>query len=413
MLYLSIAFRNIAKNLRKNALTVLMISFGIVALYIYGGSNSSMFNQFRDGVIRDQFGHYQLHAKGFLENGKKAPYDYLIEDYPQIEAELLQNGDIDYLAPRLSFSGIAASDDRSAVVRGFGGRAESESRMEYGKISAGAFFSAAGDSPAEENPLAVLGENALKKTGGSIGESLTVLVNMKGGGAAAGDFLITGTKKGFGDGDTQNRMLMVADLRGVQDLVGAGNSVDTVIVHLKEGSHLRDTERAMAEFCAKHGLEYRKWEDLAVFYTRSREVFAMNERILTSIILVISIFIIINTLYMTYMERVREIGTMRAIGTRKEQIAFIVMGESVILSAIGCTVGVLVAATISAVINALGGIHHPASVFNEEAFYTLIEPEPLAILAYYGLFVCVSLIGSLVISFRSLRISIADSLRWN
>ena len=68
---------------------------------------------------------------------------------------------------------------------------------------------------------------------------------------------------------------------------------------------------------------------------------------------------------------------------------------------------------ISLAVNALGGIHHPASVFNEEPFSTLIKPEPAAIAFYYGLFVCVSVAGSIVISLRSLRVSIADSLRWN
>ena len=407
MPYCAIGFRNISKNLRKNALTALMISFGIVALYIYGGSNAHMFRQFRDGVISGQYGHFQLYARGFLEHGKKSPYGYLIEDYSRMEEELLRDGYIDYLAPRLSFSGIAASDGRSSVVKGFGGRAESEARMEYGRVSRGSFFGS------EEGSCAVLGENALGKTGASIGESVTVLARMKDGGATAGDFRITGTKKGFGQSDVMNGMLMVADLRGVQELLGTGDAVDTVIVHLKDGGREREAERAIAGFCAANGLEYRRWDELAVFYTRSREVFAMNERILTAIILVISAFIIVNTLYMSHMERVREIGTMRAMGTTKAQVCLIVMSESAVLAAIGCTIGVAAAVAISLAVNALGGIHHPASVFNEEPFSTLIKPEPAAIAFYYGLFVCVSVAGSIVISLRSLRVSIADSLRWN
>ncbi len=419
MPYFTIAFRNIVKNLRKNSLTVLMISFGVVALTVYGGSNAHMFGQFRDGVIRLQYGHFQLHAAGFLEHGTASPYGYLIENFSRIEPELLSNDDIDYVAPRLSFTGIAAGDDRSAIVRGFGGRAGAERRMEFGTVSEGSFLppesdASAGDfSRSAEGPHAVLGEGALGKTGASVGESVTVLANMKEGGASAGDFLITGAKKGFGENDALNHMLMVADLRGVQDLVGADDSVDTVIVHLKEGRREREAERAIAEFCGKHGLEYRRWDELAVFYARSREVFAMNERILTAIILVISVFIILNTLYMAYMERVREIGTMRAIGTRKTQVALIVTTEGVILSVLGCTLGVIAASAIALAVNACGGIYHPASVFNEEPFSTLITPEPLAILSCYGLFVCVSLVSSLVIAFRSLRIPIADSLRWN
>ncbi len=410
MVYLAIAIRNIAKNLRKNALTVLMISFGIVALSLYGGSNAHMFRQFRDSVIKTQFGNFRIHAKGFSEHGRKSPYAYLIERYSAIEQELLRNDDIDYVAPRLSFAGIVASDERSAVIRGFGGRAEAETRMEYGKVSSGSFFDS---NPHEETSRAILGENALRKVGAPIGDSVTVLVTMKGGGASAGDFLITGVKKAFGQDDILNGMLMVADLSGVQNLVGADDSVDTVIVHLKEGRDAKKAEGNLAEFCAKHDLEWRRWDELAVFYARSREVFAMNERILTAILLVISVFVIVNTLYMTYMERVREIGAMRAIGATRSYVARIAMCESAILAIIGCTAGVIIAAVISLLINATGGIYHPASVFNEEPFHTLIQPEPSAILSYYALFVGVSIIASLIISIRASRISIADSLRWN
>jgi putative ABC transport system permease protein len=407
MMYFTIGMRNITKNLRKNLLTILMVSFGMASLFIYNGSNSQMFKQFRDHVIHEQYGYFQLHAKGYTELGRKAPYDYLIHDYTSIEKKLLEAKDIDFVAPRLNFSGIASDDEKSTVVKGFGGVPAAEARMEYGKVKEGEFLD---DHLAGE---AVIGELVLKKLSSPVGSSITVLSSMKGGGMSAIDLKITGTKKGYGESDVMNQMLILADLGSVQNLIGAPDTVDTIIVHLKNEHLFSQKESAIARFCDMNGLEYKRWDDLAVFYERSREVFAMNENILTTMILIISLFIIINTLYMAYMGRIREIGTMRSIGTTKAQIIKITVIESIMLSIFGCTFGVAAGSVIACIINVTGGIYHPVTVFNENPYYTLIKPDALSVITYFMLFVSVSIVASLVLSFRTLRLSIADSLRWN
>lgn len=414
MVYFKIAIRNITKNVRNNILTLLMIAFGIVALYVYTGSNTEMFRQFRNTVIHEEYGHFQLHAKGFLEFGRKNPYEYVIKDYSALESELLRLTDIDFVAPRLNFSGIASSDEKSTVIKGFGGLRDPESKMEYGKVTDGTFL---GDRTAftetsEMLAQAIVGERALMKASSSIGETLTVLSTMKDGGITAVDFHITGTKKSYGESDVMNEMFILADLAAVQELLEMRDSVDTIIVHLKNERSFGKKEKSIAEFCKSHALEYQRWDDVAIFYQRSRAVFAMNEKILTSIILIIALFIIINTLYMAYMSRVREIGTMRAIGTTKQSITKIMLYESLILSVLGCSLGLILASLIALGINIAGGIYHPASVFNEDAFYTQIKPETLTMSFYFLLFMSVSVIASIVISFRALRLSIADSLRW-
>ena len=407
MLYLKLGLRNILKNFRKNLLTISMISFGMIALFVYGGSNTQMFGQFRDMVVHEQYGHFQLHAKGYSEFGKKKPFDYLITNASEIERQLLAEGSVNFVAPRLHFSGIASSDTRSAVIQGFGGDAAAEGRMEYRKVNAGEFI---GNT---DKACAVIGELASRKLSTSIGSTITVLANMKGGGISAVDLTITGTKKSSGESDIQNQMFILADLASVQELIDAPDSVDTIIVHLKDGQSFKKAERQIVEFCKANNLEYETWNDLAVFYERSRQVFSMNEKMLTTIILIISVFIIVNTLYMSYMSRVREIGTMRAIGTTKKQVLELFISESIILALSGCLLGIIVASLIAGIINGLGGIYHPSSVFNEDPYYTLIKPEFTMILLYCLLFTAVSIAASVVISFRALKLSIANSLRRN
>ena len=127
---------------------------------------------------------------------------------------------------------------------------------------------------------------------------------MKGGGISGADFTITGTRKSFGENDVVNSMFMLADIGDMQTVLGVGDSAEAVIIHLKDQASFSRVEKT-AEVCRRYGLEYRKWSDLAVFYERSRQVFMMNQHILTAVLLLISVFIIVNTMYMTYMERVK------------------------------------------------------------------------------------------------------------
>src|SRR3712207_8466927 len=54
----------------------------------------------------------------------------------------------------------------------------------------------------------------------------------------------------------------------------------------------------------------------------------------------VSAFGVVNTLSMSVFERTREIGVLRAIGTTRLQVGRLIIDEGVVISLIGCLVGV-------------------------------------------------------------------------
>ena len=54
----------------------------------------------------------------------------------------------------------------------------------------------------------------------------------------------------------------------------------------------------------------------------------------------VSAFGVVNTLSMSVFERTREIGILRAVGTTRLQIGRLIIDEGVVISLIGCLVGV-------------------------------------------------------------------------
>ncbi len=69
--------------------------------------------------------------------------------------------------------------------------------------------------------------------------------------------------------------------------------------------------------------------------------------VMTSIVAVlIGAIGMLNTMIMSVLERVREIGILRAVGWRKSRVVRMILGESVLLSLIGAVLGIGVAAAV-------------------------------------------------------------------
>lgn len=59
------------------------------------------------------------------------------------------------------------------------------------------------------------------------------------------------------------------------------------------------------------------------------------------IAMVIGVFMVMNTMLMSVQERIREIGILRAVGWVKRRVLVLILGEAVVLSAIGAVLGII------------------------------------------------------------------------
>ena len=94
----------------------------------------------------------------------------------------------------------------------------------------------------------------------------------------------------------------------------------------------------------------------------------------------VSAFGVVNTLSMSVFERTREIGVLRAVGATRSQIGRLVIEEGVVISSIGCLIGVAVGSLLGYLFVRGSG----AGGFEVDFFYPKI-PALAALLA--GLFI--------------------------
>ena len=79
-----LALRNVFRNRRRSAITLLVIVFGAVGLILFGGYKAITFRGLRESTIRDRLGHLQIYKRGFERAEAKKPLEYGLDDVAQL-----------------------------------------------------------------------------------------------------------------------------------------------------------------------------------------------------------------------------------------------------------------------------------------------------------------------------------------
>jgi putative ABC transport system permease protein len=125
-------------------------------------------------------------------------------------------------------------------------------------------------------------------------------------------------------------------------------------------------------------------------------MYAIMAAITFSVLLVMG-----NTMAMTVRERTKEVGTLKAIGFQRRTIAFLFLGEALIVACVGAAIGI-------------GGaqlIYHSVPVGTYIPFFSQFIPTGQTLLAAFTLSVLVGLISVAYSAYRVSGLTIAEALR--
>jgi putative ABC transport system permease protein len=134
---------------------------------------------------------------------------------------------------------------------------------------------------------------------------------------------------------------MFLPLRAAQAVFSAKGRVDTIHLVLDEKADIDSVERGIAAMLPP-GLSVRR---PAARSQLAEETLLTSEeglRLATSLSLVVSVFIILNTYLMNVGERRRQLSILRAIGATKGQVMRLLLAEGLLMGAVGTVIGMLV-----------------------------------------------------------------------
>lgn len=405
--------RNILRNKRRTTITSLVICFGLTGLMLLCGFIENAFKTLREGTITSGLGHVQLYKKGYHVQGVIEKAKYCIDDYENIKTILKEDPilapEIKMIAAELDFTGLAASRETSAPCMGRGVEVDKDFLLStFDRLVEGEQLSL--DGLPDDG---LVGKGLSGALGAKLDGVLTLLVVTKSGALNALDMTVRGIVQGAAK--EYDDTILKLSLQHAQRLM-ARKDVSKIVILLKHTQKTDEMAKRLDEIIKAKNLniEYKTWVELAQFYHGVRGLYRGMFIVFLSIIFVVAVLSVLNTMTMSVMERVREIGTLRALGTSRKSTIKIFLVEGLMLGVIGALVAIFVTLFIAFMINYVkGGIllpPPPGRTFGYQAYFDV--PEHPWIL-FFGFLVSMvtCLVSSILPAIKASKMNIVDALR--
>jgi putative ABC transport system permease protein len=332
-----LALRNVFRNRRRSLITFSAVMIGILSFIIMEGITESLQNQSIRMLKKVETAHLKVYARGYWDERNKEPLKYRIADYAKIK-KIIENKD-----------GVAGTTGRiNFQVQLYKGRNEMPCIGTAIEINGGDKKVFNLQDSIVKGKFLTTGENVL------MGTDLAELYDAKPDSWVTIEFK---DKNGVYDA-------IQAQLAGI---VSTGNpDIDDNVVFLPmelaqerldmknevtEIAILLQSERKIYKFKselekelnslpgAKQRFEVLTWDEQAADFLAFMRTDSQGNYIIVYILVVIIIAGIMNTMLMAVYERVREIGTLMALGMRKSQIKLMFLIEGAIIGGIGAIAG--------------------------------------------------------------------------
>ncbi|MCK5523754.1 MAG: ABC transporter permease [Thiomargarita sp.] len=341
---LRLAWRNIWRHPRRSLLTIAAITFAAALLVFMLTLQFGSYDMMIDNNLSVLTGHFQVQRAGYLDKPKMRA---TIADAQQISEKMRSINGINNLAVRANGFALLASEERTYGIQVIGVETAHEGNLSIipERIQSGRFLS--GDNAQE----LIIGEALARNLKVNVGDELTLLGSGRDGSIAAAVLPIVGI---FNSGSSEiDRGMIEIPLATFQDIFSMGKSAHVIVGMVERLDRL---ETVLAQVRAeitplqkgKSGdLVVLDWNRLVPGLFQMIQADMANSWFMYGCLILIVTFSILNTFLMAVLERTREFGVMLALGTKPLFIGKLVMLESLLLTLLGLTMGLVLGTAIT------------------------------------------------------------------
>ena len=328
-----------------------------------------------------------------------------IDNWREVAATIATGGHVRGVAPRIEFYGMLSNGVKSAVFMGSAVDPVAENTLGFKpRLESGRDL----DTKPGGEVEALIGAGVARSMNVKPGDGLTILAVTSDGALNGIDVLIAGVVN-TGYKEVDDRYLRIT-LPSAQRLLQS-QRVTNLVVGLDATENTDQVSATLAPRLngSSQHLVLKKWIDLAAYYKQVRSLFSTIFVFLGVIVFFMVLMSSVNTMLMTMFERIREIGTMLAMGTPRSWIMALFVLEATLLGVFGAVVGVAGGNLLAFLINH-AGIHlpPPPGTTAPMSFQVLHVPS---LMVASSLLVILSLaLASILPAIRASRLQIAEAL---
>ena len=412
MILARLALRNLLRQRRRTALTLLVVVAGFLALSLAGGFMAQTFQGLSDGAICGGLGHLQILPPGALDGDEAQSLEKALPDGEALAAALRRDPAVAEVLPRISFMGLLSNGPKSVAFLGTAGdpvleprhMASAEALKDGARAPGGAGSRWLAADPAARE--VVLGVGLARALGATVGSSLTLMSTTRDGALNAVDVDVVGLQD-LGLRELNDRFLTVS-LATAGQLLDAGPARSRLSLILKRPD---DVVAEQARLQARlPETTVKPWFELASFYRQVKLLYFAIFGFMGLVLFFVVLLATVNTLLMSVMERVREFGVLRAMGLQPRQLLVLLQWEGAFLGLFGSALGLAATLLLRAGLNALH-LQMPAPPGTSHGYELNIHLVP-AVYALVALGLQATLqVSALFPGLKAARLRIVEALR--
>ncbi len=410
MIIPKIAYRNIFRHKRRSFLTALSMIIGFILLAISFAFGEGGYGNIIEMFTHSHTGHIQIHRQGYLER----PGIYKnFNNGQKLQAVLNAIADIRAQAPRVYCGALAFIDKKTTAIQLIGVDPLKEKGLSTlaDKVDKGNFL-----EPTTFNKVhnqIIIGSGLARILHAAIGSEIAMVSQGVDGSIANDLFKVVGILKKEVDSTDRNNGYI--NIYKAQEFLAMGNRIHEVAIMLSSHKKSRQVTAKIRKSLDKAqltGLEVHPWEAVESLFYRSMEADKKGNWVFLFIIGVIVALGVLNTVLMSILERTREFGVMRAVGTRPSQIFFQIVLETLLLSLMAVTIGGLLTVPILWPLVTYGiPMGQPITIGGIEIATFKAGFVPEAFIVPFLVTVITSTLISVVPALRAARIKPVDAMR--
>lgn len=399
-----IAWRNIWRNKTRSFVVIGSIVIGLWASIFILAFAWGLYKNNIDESVNRQLSHIQIHHPEFTHQQESK---FVIEHSDSILSLLQKDDRVQAASARTITKGMITSPTTATgvTVYGISPAAEEKQIGLNENLIEGDYFESG-----KSNEI-FIGEKLAKKLKIKLRSKVVVTFTDIESNMVSAAFRVGGIYR------SRNLSLdevnVYVQKQSLDNLLGLKPSESNELAILLKNESAMDSFKSDVQLMVPHK-KVEDWMDLSPELELVIESFHLYTYIITGIILLALTFGIVNTMLMSVLERIRELGMLMAIGLNKKKIFVMIMLETLFLTLIGCPVGLLVG-WLSVLV--LGSIGINIAIFSEGlasyGFSSIIYPALDSQNYWTVAIMCLitALLSAIYPAFRALQLNPAESIR--
>jgi len=338
-----IAARNLWRYKRRTLLTSILITLGVMSVLLFVSVSGSFKNMMIGQITDSMIGHIQIHKKGYLSSMDSLPLDRNMgeKQVEKISRLLKSNSDIEAFSPRIRLGAMFSNFSETTNIRLAAVNPEME--MKTVPLLAARIIKGKKDGLIKRGEI-LIPELIAKGMKVKIGDSIVLVANNKDGSVNGQTFTVRGVLEGISGPGGRDGVMHIEDARELLRI--DSKEASEVAIRLKNMNLLQSVydqlQQKLGTMKDKKGkpvFEIHTWENLSPFFNIARMIDLLTLFIKIMLVAIVLVSIM-NVMIMAVYERINEIGTIAAIGTRPGKILALFVTEGLLLGILGTVIGI-------------------------------------------------------------------------